>query len=177
MKSLKKLNMIKPKIIAIVGLSGSGKTTASLYLEKELGIEAIVSYTTRPKRESEVDGREHWFVQTGPLDKDSKLAYTKFGGYEYWAEFPENTSICTYTIDEAGLNGLVQRWGDKYDVIPVYIDRPDSDVDEERKKRDLGRTKFSGSYTKIFHNTRTLDLFLQEILEFGKTMLQEETTT
>ena len=55
--------MNKPIIIALVGPSGSGKTTLSLYLQEMLNIPAICSYTTRPMRRGEQNGREHWFVE------------------------------------------------------------------------------------------------------------------
>ena len=42
---------MKPIIIAIVGASGSGKTHLSKFLQKEFGIPAIISTTTRPRRE------------------------------------------------------------------------------------------------------------------------------
>lgn len=39
---------MKPLIICIVGASGSGKTTASMMLQKHFGWIAIASYTTLP---------------------------------------------------------------------------------------------------------------------------------
>ena len=55
-----------PVIITIVGPSGSGKTTMANIMS-ENGIPTIVSYTTRPMREEETNGKEHWFVT--PEDK------------------------------------------------------------------------------------------------------------
>ena len=49
---------MRPIIIAIVGASGSGKTTLSKYLQRKYGIPAIVSTTTRPRREGEVEGED-----------------------------------------------------------------------------------------------------------------------
>ena len=43
--------------------SGAGKTTiARLLLERESGVSLSVSVTTRPKRPSEVDGEDYFFV-------------------------------------------------------------------------------------------------------------------
>ena len=53
---------MKTKIIAIVGPSGSGKTTLAEYFQRQFCIPTIVSYTTRPMRAGEANGREHWFV-------------------------------------------------------------------------------------------------------------------
>ena len=46
--------MNKTNVIAIVGDSGSGKTYASMYLQMKFKWKAIVSYTTRPMREEEI---------------------------------------------------------------------------------------------------------------------------
>ena len=84
--------MNKTNVIAIVGDSGSGKTYASMYLQMKFKWKAIVSYTTRPMREEEIQGREHWFVQPSNVPpKDKMCAYTIFGGYEYWTEEIDDT--------------------------------------------------------------------------------------
>ena len=49
-------------IIAIVGKTSSGKDSLAKYIKEYYDIPAIVSYTTRPKRESETNGIEHWFI-------------------------------------------------------------------------------------------------------------------
>ena len=72
-------------IVCIVGSSGSGKTFLAQHLEKTQEIPVVISYTTRPMREGEVDGVEHWFVgpdrvKQAKKDKDI-LAYTKFGDH------------------------------------------------------------------------------------------------
>ena len=89
-----------PIIITIVGPSGSGKTTMANIMS-ENGIPTIVSYTTRPMREEETNGKEHWFVT--PEDKpqmSEMIAYTQFGEHEYWATLQQaKQKICTYVID------------------------------------------------------------------------------
>ena len=78
--------MKKTKIIAVVGPSGSGKTTAVEFASKALGIPVLVSYTTRPMREGEVNFKDHVFVTEKEIPSQSKmLAFTRFGGYQYWS--------------------------------------------------------------------------------------------
>lgn len=157
----------KPIIIALVGASGSGKTTLSLYLQDKLAIPAVCSYTTRPMRPGEVNGREHWFVTEAEYERmvatESLLAYTKFGGYHYWtleSQVAKNL-ITTYVIDEKGLIELKNKWGEKYEVFSIYITRPNTDdIEQQRKDRDNERVQFD-DYDVALINDRDLNTFLR----------------
>lgn len=74
------------KLITIIGPSGAGKDTVALMLSAILGYDVLCSYTTRPMREGEVDGKEHHFVKECNVPKSEMLAYTRYGNYEYWTE-------------------------------------------------------------------------------------------
>lgn len=155
----------KPIIIALVGPSGSGKTTLSLYLQDNCGIPAICSYTTRLIRPGEVNGRDHWFVSPGHPIPRKPLAYTFFGGNHYWAETAQVDGLrcCTYVIDERGLIELQEKWGDRYEILSVRIERPNrEDISEERKKRDEGRSQYDVDlYDIILCNDTDLHNFIK----------------
>ena len=59
------------KIFCLMGKSNSGKDTIFKELMKDKGLElkAIVSYTTRPIRTNECDGREYYFIDEITLQK------------------------------------------------------------------------------------------------------------
>jgi guanylate kinase len=57
-------------LIVITGPSGCGKSTlAKLMLEKLESVAFSVSYTTRPKRDSEIDGEDYHFVSKKTFEK------------------------------------------------------------------------------------------------------------
>lgn len=154
-----------PTIFAIVGPSGSGKTVMSEVMS-ENGIPAIISYTTRPMRTGEVNGKEHWFVTADDIpDKSEMIAYTKFGGYEYWACKSQVISPCNYVIDEDGLRTLKEKYGRKYNIFSFYVKRPDKDialsgVDKERRERDKQRNLIDeNKYDYVLDNIYPLDEF------------------
>ena len=157
--------MNKPIIIALVGPSGSGKTTLSLYLQEHCGIPAICSYTTRPMRPGEINGRDHWFVGHDHPIPESPLAYTFFGGNHYWTETSQvqGHKFCSYVIDERGLIELKEKWGDQYEILSVRIERPNrEDISDERKKRDKDRISFDiDLYDIVLHNGADLSSFLK----------------
>ena len=55
-------------LFTLSGSSGSGKTTLLDLLSRDLAINISVSYTTREKREYEVDGLHYYFVSKDEFD-------------------------------------------------------------------------------------------------------------
>lgn len=159
---------MKQKIICIVGPSGSGKTTLAQFAEKELGMKVLVSYTTRPKRDNEIDGVDHYFVSNDQVPpKECQLAYTRFGGYQYWTDvrdLPTDQAVI-YVIDEKGLMMLIEEWSHQYTIDAILIKRNRDllikSVGEERVKRDKCRVKIDEhSYDAILSNNGSLLEFL-----------------
>lgn len=77
-----------PLLVVISGPSGVGKDTLLQRL-KERGFDFafVVTMTTRPRRESEVDGRDYFFVShatfTQMIESDELLEYSKvYGDYK-----------------------------------------------------------------------------------------------
>jgi len=132
--------MSKPKIVCLIGKSGSGKSTIAEWLETRHGIKQIQSYTTRPQRTADEKG--HIFVsdlEYEVLSANEILTETVFGGYRYWTthkDIPED--ICSYVIDERGYEELVKRHSNKYDIVSFWIERDEElrNVSQERKDRD-----------------------------------------
>lgn len=118
-------------IICLIGPSGSGKTTLAEALVPT-GIDTIRSYTTRPMRPGEQQGREHIFIDEQDahrlLATQRPMAYTLFGGYRYfalWSQLmlrsvsaqsldPSNprpiessAHLISYVIDEHGYHTLL----------------------------------------------------------------------
>lgn len=138
-----KIKNKKPKILCIVGKSGSGKTTIADYIEKVYDIPMIQSYTDRPPRYEGENG--HIFLDASEFDlihEVDMIAYTKFGNNRYCCIHDDVKPINTYVIDEKGLDYLQNNFSDIYDIYSLLIQRPLSQrkefVDEERLARDKG---------------------------------------
>lgn len=170
---------MKPTIICIVGPSGCGKTTMAQFIEKELGVKTIVSCTTRPIREGEKDGREHFFVTDDEVpSRDEMLAYTRFGGFQYYAkhsDVPANGAV-TYVIDEKGLMMLMEEFSDRYNIQAILIKRDNEliaqGIDKERAQRDKCRIKIDEqTYDAVITNNGSLLEFLETAKRTIKMML------
>nr|DAI00480.1 MAG TPA: GMPK protein [Caudoviricetes sp.] len=155
-------------IIAIVGPSGSGKTHLVKFLRKELNIPTIISYTSRPKRPEEKEGTDHFFLpvtmQLPPSEE--MLAHTVFAGHDYFALHTQVPDIlCTYVIDEKGLEELTLEHSDKYLIIAVAIKCSpeiliERGIDPARVQRDRERKHLPpGYFDCIIHNNGTVEEF------------------
>lgn len=163
-----------PTIVCVVGPSGCGKTTMARFIEKALGIPMLVSYTTRPKREGEIEGVDHHFVTEAEMPpQDQMLAYTNFGGYHYWMPFSEipyeHPGICTYVIDEKGLQMLKEKYSDQFGILSILIKRDrallEKQVGADRVQRDLARITIpEEEYNAVIENNDRVEDFLAESL-------------
>lgn len=98
------------KLLCIVGMTASGKDTLAGYLSEKYGLRQVVSYTTRPKRTYEQDGKEHYFItpeQVEEVKRQSNIvAYTRIGPVEYFATEEELMNSDIYIIDPMGVSYL-----------------------------------------------------------------------
>jgi len=160
---------MKKKILCIVGQSGVGKTLASLHLQNYKGANVICSFTTRPPRPTEVEGREHHFVDIVP-DRTELLAYTHFGEYYYYAMKDQVFGPCTvYVIDEKGLVNMRNDNGNDYDIYSLYIKRSTRlrrkcGVTASRMRRDNSRDLMDESeYDYVIENNGSKVAFFDQL--------------
>lgn len=152
------------KLITITGPSGAGKDTVARMLSEMGGYKVLCSYTTRPKREGEIDGVEHYFVEKCDVPHDKMLAYTQYGGYEYWTTIDQVTDKAIYVIDEDGLRALCKKIPD-IELFKICVSAKEGTrlrrgVSQERMDRDKKRKRLPLSFFNavIFNNDSPSDL-------------------
>lgn len=156
------------KLITITGPSGAGKDTVARMLSDTGGYKVLCSYTTRPKREGEIDGVEHHFVETCNVPHDKMLAYTQYGGYEYWVNIDQVEDEAIYVIDEAGLKDLCEKFPNielfKIRVSATESTRLSRGVSQERMDRDKQRKLMPLSfYDAVIFNNDSLSELRDEV--------------
>lgn len=152
------------KLITITGPSGAGKDTVARMLSEMGGYKVLCSYTTRPKREGEINGVEHHFVEKCEVPHDKMLAYTKYGGYEYWTTIDQVKDKAIYVIDEDGLKALRKKFPE-IEIFSICVSARESTrlrrgVSQERLDRDNKRKRLPLSFFNavIFNNGSQNDL-------------------
>ncbi len=136
-------------ITLYIGKSGAGKDT---FLNKmvKCGIKPIISYTTRPMRTGEVDGKDYNFVSNEEFDKiyqeggmfETRAYKTLFNGvkdvWNYGSPKVDPKDDYVAVVDINGAKSYIKTYGpDNINIIYVYVN------DEERKRRAIMRGTFS----------------------------------
>ena len=79
-------------------------------ITKDIKFNPIISYTTRPKRESETEGVEHYFISNEEadaiLDNSTPLAFTTIDGNRYFSLENQLVDQNVYIIDPIGVKSL-----------------------------------------------------------------------
>jgi guanylate kinase len=133
--------MAKPKLLVISAPSGCGKTTIVheiLKLHPEMNFS--VSATTRPKRKTEIDGKDYHFITKAEFEKkineDGLVEWQKIYDDYYGSLVDEvenslkaNKSII-FDIDVLGALSIKKRY--PKDSVIVFIDVPSIEVLKER---------------------------------------------
>ncbi len=152
------------KIIIIVAPSGSGKSTLIKMLKVDFpNLLESVSYTTRPKREGEVDGVHYFFI-----DKETFLEMKEKGDFIEWAEVHKNFYGTSKTfvnkkinkgydmlfdLDVQGTDSFKNHFKDKAKAI--FISPPSI---EELEKRLRGRATDSKEVINVRINNAKNEL-------------------
>lgn len=134
----------KPIKFLVLGRTGSGKTSIVRAVCERMRLKQVVSYTTRPKRESEKVWSDHIFITDNEVAQYEKdiAAYTEIDGNKYFVTYDIIDSSDIYVIDPAGLDSLKIKCKDRYEFVEIYIRTPQKIAEE--------RAKLRGDKVKIF---------------------------
>lgn len=131
-----------PKIIVPMGKTSSGKDTIAKFILEKFQIQPIVSYATRPMRDNEYDGVQHWFVDDAKMnelmaDKSNLLAYANFPntGYRYCASVQGlPNSAYVYILNPNAYLQMIKYHPD-IETLVIFCDLPERDIIKRAKLR------------------------------------------
>lgn len=117
-------------VIALYGASGSGKDTILNWVVSHYPkINPIISCTTRPPREGEVDGKDYHFISEGRMTEQimsgEMLEATEFRGWFYGTQISalSEDTVNIGVFNPAGLSALQQN--PDIDLIAIYVTASD----------------------------------------------------
>lgn len=116
-------------MIVLVGESASGKSSIERYLVDNYGYKKVVSYTTRPPREGEVDGVDYHFIDNSQFHRLKLQGF--FAETATYRDWYYGTAKKDYIDDKIAVltpHGLRQISKiDNINVISFYINVPRRD--------------------------------------------------
>lgn len=143
-----------PKIFVLVGKSASGKSSMAKDICEVLYIPQIISCTSRPPRENEVNGIDYHFIKYEDFDSINFIAVENYKRWKYGVrksdvEFPKN---CIVVLTPSGFREFKEKWGDR--VVGIYLMSKTID----RVERSMGRDSVNKeTMTEMVRRLRTDD--------------------
>lgn len=130
------------------GLKNGSSTMDETEKKKDI-LKPVVSYTTRPMRPTETNGKEHIFITEEDLkftfDEREFAAYTEINGYKYFTTFQQLRECNAYIIDPIGINSLLfnkNAKSRKLELFVIYIlTSTENRYNRYIKREDIHKTK------------------------------------
>ncbi len=124
--SIREVEILKKKLICIVGKSGAGKSYIEDALTKYMSIgRKCVSHTTRSPREGEIDGVDYYYIDVEKFLKmkcdDLLLEDTVYNGWYYGLSRAElEKGISVVVANPHGLSQLKQKLGED-EIVSFFV--------------------------------------------------------
>lgn len=138
------------RIYCLMGKSCSGKDTIfeEFINDKSLDLKPIILYTTRPKRENEIDGKEYFFIDNDQLKKYKQRGkiieireYNTINGKWYYStiddgqiDLKNNNYLVIVTLE--AYKSFRLKFG-KDRIIPIYVTLDDGIRLQRALKREM----------------------------------------
>lgn len=165
------------KIYAIIGKSASGKDTlAQELIKKNDMFHGVVSSTTRPKRDYEINKKDYFFLteeeMVKNINEDKMLEISVFNNWIYGTSIDaldeDKVNIGVFNID--GINSLMER--EDIDLRVFYVQADDA----KRLIRQLSREK-EPNIKEIFRRYDTDDKDFKDYnISFNYVTLENNTS-
>ena len=166
-------------IYIITGPSGVGKNTIIEAMSTDLDFYISVSHTTRPQRESEIDGEDYYFITDKEfkslVDDNLMIEYEQYGGFYYGTSKKEVLKESNIILLDLEVNGATKLLSQNSDYIGIFIDIDDEELISRLKNRghDDNFIKERKGPKEIFNILKRKEFASDEILKkYIKTFFQ-----
>ena len=161
----------KPVKFLFIGRTCSGKSSIAKGVSKKLGLRVVKSYTTRPPRDNEKNGKsDHYFISEDEFDMLGSVygfvAETEINNVKYATTYDELERSDIYVIDPNGAENLMRICSSDFEFVTVYIRVPYKVAEERYVQRGGTKKDFKSRYDsendqfKEYEKRREVDFHL-----------------
>ena len=135
------------KIFAIQGFTSVGKDSIANRVSKELNIPILVSHTTRPPRDGEINGVSYHFVDDKFFNENEFLEQrhynTEYGVWKYGLHISEleNKPYSLFIVDRQGYEELQNQLGEDK-LVSIFIEVSEEELRERNELRGDCKKEF-----------------------------------
>lgn len=130
------------KVFVLTGNTGTGKTTVANYLNEFYEMPKVITHTTRPPREGEIDQVDYYFESEQSFKENHYLESVAYANYRYGSSYEglerawEKSPLITIVLDTAGAKTYSEKLGDEAVVIFLTVTKPDEILGRLSKRGD-----------------------------------------
>jgi len=155
-------------MLIFIGASASGKTEIAKILINHYGFEKVVTYTSRPMRDGEIDGVDYHFIDTSAfeakIERQEFIETVIYNGNFYGTAFNDTDVNKVLIVDPKGANVLAEKLGES--AVFFYLEAPQSVRINRMKKRgdhlhDIKKRIEKDRDRFIVDNLKRVDFFIQ----------------
>ncbi len=110
-------------MLILLGPSASGKTESAKIMINRYPISRVVTCTTRPNRQGEIDGFDYHFVDDQEFDKRKKAGYfvetAEYNGFRYGTPLDELRDDKLIILEPQGLKSFQS--ADKCRIVAIFL--------------------------------------------------------
>jgi len=162
------------KLIVLCGKSGTGKTSIE-HMLWNLGLKRVISYTTREKRNNEINNIDYHFITKNKFNKminDKKfIEYNIFNNDLYGTTYDsinlsKGHTVCV--VEPNGYKSLLNYFGeDNVIMVYIYIENHErlirllnrsKDVENSINKYNSDETLFNEIYNESLYKIKNIDI-------------------
>lgn len=142
-------------VFVLAGPSAGGKTTileeltvgGHLPTHVDMNLERLITTTTRPPRQGEVDGVDYYFITEEEFDKrEDVVEKTVYAGVKYGIfdseiqRIRESGKDAIVVLDQHGISEMKRFYGEE-NVVSIFVYRDLGAIKEELQKRKVPQSE------------------------------------
>ncbi|HRX64083.1 MAG TPA: hypothetical protein P5060_03205 [Candidatus Absconditabacterales bacterium] len=175
---------MKDKLILMMGVSGSGKTTLlTELLQTHSQLILVPSYTTRPMRKNEKNGRKYWHISPEEFQKfidngeflEYALVHQKYYYGTKISEIQKAFGKGLTPITELDMHGLekIKKDNKGIDYVSIFLDLSDDVMLDRIKMRGgIDQEEIDRRLASAQHERKLAKNYCDYVLDTDNTLLQ-----